>query len=68
MTEPVFSYEDPASEAAWFAWLQDKSDQELTHYWHYIRNWAPADDPRENPDDMQMKYELAAQEMDGRGL
>lgn len=69
MTEPVLDYGDPASDTAWYAWLQAKDDQQLTAYWQYVRNWSPAQDhPSADPDVMQMKYELTAQLMDERKL
>jgi hypothetical protein len=69
MTEPVFKYDDPTTDRAWFAWLQAKDDKQLNAYWQYVRDWTPArDHPSSDPDVMQMKYELTAQEMDRRGL
>jgi hypothetical protein len=68
MTEPILNYEDPAGDTAWYDWLQAKDDEQLRGYWDYVRNWAPAQDPQADPDAMQLKYELAGQEMDRRGL
>jgi hypothetical protein len=69
MTEPVFVYCDPTTDRAWFEWLQAKDDKQLAAYWEYIRNWTPArDHPSGDPDAMQLKYELTAQEMDRRKL
>jgi hypothetical protein len=69
VTEPVLIYCDPTTDRAWFEWLQAKDDKQLAAYWEYIRNWTPArDHPSGDPDAMQMKYELTAQEMDRRKL
>lgn len=67
MTEPVFKYDDPATDEAWYAWLQAKDDKQLTAYWEFVKHWSPADST-DDPDAMQMKYELTAQEMDRRKL
>lgn len=68
MTEPVLDYGDPASDTAWYAWLQAKDDQQLTAYWEYVRNWKPAKGIDYTADAMQLKYELTAQLMDERKL
>lgn len=68
MTEPVIDYDNPESDAPWYAWLQSKDDAQLRAYWGFIRTWSPAKDPQADADVMQMKYELAAQLMDERKL
>lgn len=67
MTEPVLDYCDPRTDRRWFAWLQNKNDKKLAAYWEYIRNWTPAHST-DDPDAMQIKYELTAQLMDERKL
>lgn len=69
MTEPFLDYGNPASDTAWYAWLQAKGDKQLTAYWEYVRNWSPAVGcPEEDLDAVQLKYELTAQLMSERGL
>lgn len=69
MTEPVLDYGNATTDENWYTWLQAKDDKQLAAYWRYVRDWSPAQDHLSaDPDAMQMKYELAAQLMDERGL
>jgi hypothetical protein len=68
MTEPVLDYADPYTDTPWYRWLQAKDDKQLAAYWQYVRGWAPVHSPDEDPDAMQLKYELTAQLMEDRKL
>lgn len=69
MTEPVLDYGDSSTDTPWYEWLGSKDDAQLTAYWEFIREWSPAQAlVPEDPDAMQLKYEMAAQLMSQRGL
>jgi hypothetical protein len=70
MTEPVITYDDPTTDRAWFEWLQAKDNEQLIAYWDFVSHWSPTQETwtSSDPDEIQVKYELTAQEMDRRKL
>jgi hypothetical protein len=57
---------DEQAEQAWFGWLQQQPVDELEQIVSRLGNWRPSDNPDDDTQAWEIKYELAVQELGDR--